>query len=194
MDQQLLTDYEAFETPEKVRLGDGRTVDAVGIGNIHLKMLFKVSKPKNSVMYKVLYVPQLSCNLFSVRAAASNGNFVRFGRSRCWIRDGSGRLCGMGTLEDKLYKLDCVVAHSETASTASAHKSNDIDIWHFRLGHASEQCVKNIASKQLATGINLPKQSELLYCEGCVTGIDETSTVRISGRNPIQEKTTDCAQ
>ena len=80
--KELLSDYMELETPEKVRLGDGRSVDAVGVGNIHLQMLFKVSEPKKSVMYKVLYVPQMSCNLFSVRAAASKGNFVKFGRSR----------------------------------------------------------------------------------------------------------------
>ena len=84
-------------------------VDAVGFGNIHLKMLFRVSQPKKSVMYRVLFVPQLVCNLFSAHATASKGNFVKFGRSRCWIRDGTGRLRGMGTLEDKLYKLECEV-------------------------------------------------------------------------------------
>ena len=47
----LLTDYQAFETPEKVGLGDGHTVDALGCGNIHLGMLFKVSQPKKSIMY-----------------------------------------------------------------------------------------------------------------------------------------------
>ena len=70
--QKLLTDYKEFE---KVQLGDQQTVDAVGIGNIHL-MMFNVREPKKSVMYKVLYVPQLSCNLFSVRAAASKGNLL----------------------------------------------------------------------------------------------------------------------
>ena len=168
--RKLLTDYEEFEQPEKVRLGDGRTVDAVGFGNIHLKMLFRVSQPKKSTMYRVLYVPQLSCNLFSVRAAASKGNFVMFGRSRCWIRDGRRRLCGMGTLEDKLYKLDCEVVQSETASAATADEGNDIDVWHFRLGHASEQCVKNTVNEELATGINLPKHAKLSFCEGCVAG------------------------
>ena len=52
--QKLLTDHEEFEIPEKVRLGDGRIVDAVGIGNvyltfIYLTMWFKVSEPKKSV-------------------------------------------------------------------------------------------------------------------------------------------------
>lgn len=103
-DKDLLTDYQEFEVPEKVGLGDGRTVDALGVGNVHLNTLFKVSQPKKSVMCKVLYAPQLACNLFSVRAAASKGNFnfVKFGHSRCWIRDSDGKLCGIGTLVDNL--------------------------------------------------------------------------------------------
>lgn len=75
-DKELLTDYQEFEVPEKVGLGDGCTVDALGEGNVNWNMLFKVSQPKKSIVYKVLYVPQLACNFFSVRATASKGNFV----------------------------------------------------------------------------------------------------------------------
>ena len=65
-------------------------------------MLFKVSKSKQAVMYDVLYVPKLACNLFSVGAAARKGNIIKFGCSKCWIRDRSGKLYGMGSLVDKL--------------------------------------------------------------------------------------------
>ena len=54
--KELLTHYQDFEIPEKVGLGGGRTVDAVGIVNVHLKMLFEGSQPKKSIKYKVLYV------------------------------------------------------------------------------------------------------------------------------------------
>ena len=47
-EKQILSDYREFETPEKVGLGDGRTVDAIGVGNVYVSMLFKVSKPKRS--------------------------------------------------------------------------------------------------------------------------------------------------
>ena len=69
-ERSFLVNYREFQTPEKVGLGDGRTVNAVGIGNVHVNMTFNVSKPKKAVMYNVLYVPKLACNLFSVRAAA----------------------------------------------------------------------------------------------------------------------------
>ena len=46
--KELLSDYMELETPEKVRLGDGRSVDAVGIGNIHLQIRsLKLVKPRS---------------------------------------------------------------------------------------------------------------------------------------------------
>ena len=168
--KELLTDYQEFETPQKVGLGDGRQVDALGTGNVHLKMLFNVSKPKRATMYRVLYVPKLACNLFSVRAASSMGKLVKFGHSRCWVRDKDGKLCGMGRMVDKLYQLDCEVIHSETATLATKSCESPLDIWHYRLGHANEQTIKDMAHKQLVTGIILPKQAQLSFCEGCITG------------------------
>ena len=97
--REYFTKYRSFSTPEKVALGDGRIVEAV---TIQLNMLFKISNSKRAVMYDVLHVPKLSCNLFSVRAAAKRGNTVKFGQSRCWIRGPKGTLQGMGSLAGKL--------------------------------------------------------------------------------------------
>ena len=55
-ERKLLADYKEFNAPQKVSLGDGRTVDALGAGNVHVKMLFKVSDSKMRIMYGVLYV------------------------------------------------------------------------------------------------------------------------------------------
>ena len=55
------------------------------MGNVAMRMLFQECDPKRAVLYHVLYVPKLACNLFSVRAAASKGNSVNFNQSRCWI-------------------------------------------------------------------------------------------------------------
>ena len=168
--KELLTDYQGFETPEKVGLGDGHTVDAFGTGNMHLKMLFEENLPKKSIMYKVLYVPQLTCNLFSVRAASSKGNFLKFGHSRCWIQDSNGKLTGTGTMVYKLYQLDCQTLWSEQATVATSQAADITDIWHYRLGHANEQCIKSMAYKKLVTGIRLPKCAKLSFCEGCIAG------------------------
>ena len=53
-ERNILTNYQGFAQRQKVSLGDGRTVDAMGVGDVHVYMQFKVSKPKKSVMYQVL--------------------------------------------------------------------------------------------------------------------------------------------
>ena len=83
-------------------------------------MQFKVSQPKRCVFYQVLFVPDLACNLFSVRVAASKGNDVKFGRTWCWIQDSIGSLCGTGSLIDKLYKRDYELAATEHSSRQHA--------------------------------------------------------------------------
>ena len=106
---EYFTTYRSFSTPEKISLGDGRVVEAVGAGTTRLNMLFEVSKSKRAVMYEVLHVPKLACNLFSVRAAAKRGNTVKFDQSLCWIRGPRGTLKGMGSLGGQLYHLKCEV-------------------------------------------------------------------------------------
>ena len=49
----------------------------------------------------------MKCNLFSIRAAVANGNVVKIGGDKCWLRDANGVLHGIGTLVDKMYQLNC---------------------------------------------------------------------------------------
>ena len=40
-ERKLITDYKEFDVPQKVSLGDGRTVDALGAGNVHVRIYSK---------------------------------------------------------------------------------------------------------------------------------------------------------
>ena len=84
--KDLLIDYKAMDETENVALGDGRVVKAHGYGNVYMKMKFDKRSSKKGVLYNVLYVPNLTSNLFSVRAAVTKGNTVKFGYRKCWIR------------------------------------------------------------------------------------------------------------
>ena len=168
--RELLSQYHKFEVPEKVSLGDGRTVEALGTGDIQIDMTFQVSKQKRCVMRRVLHVPKLTNNLFSVRAAVSKGNTVRFGDEKCWIRDNKGKLIGMGSLaNNKLYKLDCKPIEQPGALLAS-EKVNSANLWHRRLGHLGKQQMREIVSKELARGVTILKGDELSFCESCIEG------------------------
>jgi len=63
----------------KVGLGDGRVVEAVGVGTIQFNMLFKVSDNNRAATYDVLHITKLSCNLFSLRAGGKQSNLVNQG-------------------------------------------------------------------------------------------------------------------
>ena len=117
-------------------------------------------------MKRVLYVPDLTSNLFSVRAAVSNGNNVRFGSEKCWIRDVNGKLIGMGSLGNKLYKLDCEPIYQESISLASEN-NNSLDLWHRRLGHLGKQKLEELVTREFLKGTKLDKLS---FCESCIEG------------------------
>ena len=72
--KDLLMNYVEFAKPEKVALGDGKTVEAMGKGNVPLQMLFEENDSQHAVLYDVLYVPKLTCNLFSVKSAVAKSN------------------------------------------------------------------------------------------------------------------------
>ena len=59
--KDILTDYKEFSQPETVSSGNGRTMEAIGVGDVSLSMQFKVSDPKRCVMYKVLHVNYMFC-------------------------------------------------------------------------------------------------------------------------------------
>ena len=166
--KEILVDYRQFNRPQQVGLGDGRTVEAVGVGNVLLRMNFKVSEPKEIIMHNVLYIPKLSSNLFSVGSAAEKGNIVQFGHSRCWIRDKAGKLHGMGERSaDGLYQLDCTPVIVDKVSVAT---EQNIDLWHQRLGHLNSQQLKQLVREEMATGAKIPSTAEVSFCEGCIEG------------------------
>ena len=90
--KRLLINYQKFDVPETVKLGDGRTVEAYGSGRV--KIIIETSHGKQLTIHMVglLYVPILDCNLFSVfRAVKQRGLTMQFGHSCCGIKDSSGK-------------------------------------------------------------------------------------------------------
>ena len=70
-DLSIMYDYKAFEEPDAVSFGDGYSVEALGVGKVRVKMLIG-SKVGIHVFHHVLYVPDLTTNLFSVEGAGED--------------------------------------------------------------------------------------------------------------------------
>ena len=158
--------YKSFEVPETVELGDGRSVQAFGSGQIRLKVILEDGRKFiNATMCDVLYVPKLNCNLFSVRAAVSNDNTVRFNDDGCYICSNEQSLCGIGYLTGKLYLLCCNVYIADKGLLAN-DKLPKLDLWHQRLGHLNVKQLKEAISELNVNDV----ESGLNFCESCTKG------------------------
>ena len=94
---------------------------------------------------------------------------MKFGPSKVWIRNRDGNLLGMGSLDGSLYCLDSesILPAAEQASAACEQSS---DLWHQRLGHVNAKYLRDLSQKEMVTGMKLPKETKLSFCEGCVEG------------------------
>ena len=83
----LFHEYIKLDRPEPVTLGDGKSVEAIGIGRVKARVRLN-QKPSHVVcMHGVLHVLDLAANLFSVPPAAKKGTIVQSGHTRCWLKD-----------------------------------------------------------------------------------------------------------
>ena len=145
--QEILSQFKALNVPENVVLGDGRTVKAQGSGIVYMQMMFDKTSARKAVLYNVLYVPDLKCNLFSIRAAVANGNIVKFRGDKCWLRNANCVLRGMGTLVDKMYQLTCESLWNNQRALVAVN--NEADLWHQRLRHLHEKGLQKYIDKGL---------------------------------------------
>ena len=166
--QEILSKFKAMKVPENVVLADDCTVKAQGSGIGYMKMMFDKTSARKAVLYNVLYVPDLKCNLFSIRAAVANGNVVKFGGDKCWLRDANCVLRGMGTLLDKMYQLNCESLRNNQRALVAVN--NEADLWHQRLGHLHEIGLQKCIDKGYLNGSTVTKINRLSFCEGCVAG------------------------
>ena len=170
--RELLVNYKEFPVPEPVVLGDGRSVDACGSGEIRITMILGPNEKyeKKSTMTKVLYVPKLTTSLFSVQAVTAKGNVVQFGHTLCWIKNSHGKVVARGRLAGNMYRLDCKV-HTSGKQASVAETSNcRFNLWHQRMGHLNSGQMKTMVSRDMVTGTDMPGMGKLDFCKACVEG------------------------
>ena len=146
-------------------------VETCGKGDIHFTMTLDNDKPKRVTMRDTLYVPKLTCILFSVRATVMKGNTVEFKNSSYMIYNRNGILLGTGSLVAKLYHLKVESVARESISIATGSEvENKVDLWHQRLDHfhLNEIQLRKLANKDLVKGVNIPKSTRISFCGKCV--------------------------
>lgn len=154
----IISDYKKLDTPRIITLGDGKQTLAKGKG----KVVFECDGDEGELL-DVLWVPEISENLFSVGKAMMNGNTVEFRGSEVLFRK-SERVCLIGKkTQDDLFvvELTPVRSHGELAGAT-------MEEWHERFNHSSLNSIKQLAKTGAVLGLKIDNSKD--PCEDCVQG------------------------
>jgi len=142
----------------------GSSIKAIGIGTIKLV----VTKGSFILLENVLFIPTSTVRLISIACVTESLRCsITFDASTVNLRNRSGSLFTTGTRlpNRKLYRLDCT-----RLSTEHAFHTANLDTWHRRLGHALNQCILDLATKQLAEGMRIDLSQTPPKCDSCIRG------------------------
>lgn len=119
--------YKPYEILTHVFLGDNAPIEAVGAGQITIK----IGQETQGLIQNVMHVSHIAKNLLSVSAMTDSGLHVEFARRQeCWIHKKENRGCLQGTRDGGLYRV-----HLETCKHHACVITNqDANKWHQRYG------------------------------------------------------------
>ena len=149
-----------------ITTADGRTVKAVGMGNMHIE-LPNGSKRTKMVFKNAVHSPEMAFTLLSISKLDKSGHKVVFHKQICTIQDSKGHTLAKIPHSEGLYRV-LAETHSTTQHTAiAAVEKMSIAEAHRKLGHISSDAIKHAVSKGFITGIDLDETSKPEFCDAC---------------------------
>ncbi|MCP3664820.1 MAG: DDE-type integrase/transposase/recombinase [Gammaproteobacteria bacterium] len=92
-------------TPSKIKIADGKLVDAVGSGSLRVTLSVN-GESRNVVLRDCLFVPKLQYTLWSIRQTTKKGYKVLFDNKGVTVSNKFGDVVCIGKLQNKLYQVD----------------------------------------------------------------------------------------
>jgi hypothetical protein len=189
-----------------VMIADNRRPWARGVGNINVQCCIN-KKWEKKILQRVLYVPELRKNLFSVGQAADKGFVTTYTCNACYLTNpsGGGGPVLIGTRANKLYKLelqvDVPVSQANLVATCSpskpahatatpvASKAKKLDLWHQRFGHVHPAMLIHMHNHNTVEGLELTGHGlSPSPCEGCALGKTHASRFPNAANQFVQRK------
>ena len=156
MHKKWLTDYEQLAEPTKITLGNHQHILAYGSG--------KIITPTGDIN-SVLYVPDVSANLFSISAATSHGiQAICTKDAISFYKD--DREITRAYKSHGIYLLHFEVEEPESSAYAAA----TLDEWHERFGHISIDKIRQMADNKVVEHLDLARGSSASQCTDCALG------------------------
>ena len=143
-DKGVYVMYIAMDDMPRLRLGDGRMVKAEGRGSVKLRVKDNHEAERVMKLTSVLFVLDLSCNLFSVRSITDKGNRMLLDDFTCIIIAKDDAVIASGHKMGNLYVLDGTADRKPDEALVAAQPTSDL--WHQRLAHVSDIVLQKLVS------------------------------------------------
>ena len=145
-----------------VTFGDNSKARAVGIGSVDFAGTTQVEQ--------VLLVDGLKHNLLSISQLCDEGNIVTFEHDKCIIKSPkSKKMRFVDQRRKNMYVLQLKELADQDVCLV-ANKSDQLQLWHRRLGHASISVIEKLQKLNIVEGLpKLNTQSDAV-CEACTKG------------------------
>jgi hypothetical protein len=147
---------EPLDTPTKIVLGDGQSLEATHRGEAII--------PPNIRLTEVLYVPGLKENLFSVSiASAVNG-------AKIVMENGFCQIIKNGKIALSAKKRGGVFRVMAASATEPETKKNSFKDYHRRCGHASPRIIRLMSKTGILPPIKERQGQTSKVCQTCLKG------------------------
>ena len=165
--REWFSEYRELSDGGTVSLGDDKQCRVVGEGTVKIEKYIDGTW-RAARIEKVLHVPEMKKNLFSVGVCTSKGLGVCFIGKQVRIEKG-GTTVGYGIKqENQIYRMLLRVKCVKQNSEANVAKT-DFQTWHERLGHVNARAMRELVKNGLVEGVKLPNASEV-FCDSCQIG------------------------
>lgn len=134
-------------------------------------------------MDDVLYIPELSFNLLSLRRLENTGKKVIF-FGGCVTVECDGEVVATGKQHGQLYSMDFECKQKGGSRAMVGKVSRKLELWHHRFGHLGEENLRKLVKNDMVKGMNIDSDergSAKFLCESCVTAKQT--------RGPFQSRT-----
>lgn len=166
-----MTDVKPLDNPIKIKLGDSSMLKSKCIGNVRLQA-YDGNKWYSIVLKEVLFVPELTFNLFSLTTALDKGYEEHATLEKSIIMENNNPVL-MSDRDGGLFKMRFKEMQEYNLSAVS------IKVWHERLAHQNVEYVRKILKKN---NVKFVDDWNNYFCTGCAYG----KQCRISHKiNPI---------
>jgi len=106
--------FHALASAQRVVIGDGRTINAMGIGSVELKVEVMGGKSCQIILQGVYFIPNLDGNLLSVPHLTNKGYEASFSQCTCMITQ-NGSIAAIAERQQSLYMLKGQTCASKSA-------------------------------------------------------------------------------